>query len=94
MTLRLVGCSVCFMFHVKFATATLRGGAGAMLKARHAAERLQNAWHGGLSTIDQLRASMQTTLAEFVSSHDEPEVRQNPRPWAQARVNKSAHAHS
>mmetsp|Transcript_19931 Transcript_19931/g.60231 ORF Transcript_19931/g.60231 Transcript_19931/m.60231 type:complete len:760 (-) Transcript_19931:626-2905(-) len=48
--------------------------AGAMLKARHAAERLQNAWHGGLSTIDQLRASMQTTLAEFVSSHDEPEA--------------------
>ena len=45
-----------------------------MLKARHAAERLQNAWHGGLSTIDQLRASMQTTLAEFVSSHDEAEV--------------------
>lgn len=48
--------------------------AAAMLKARHAAERLQNAWHGGLSTIDQLRASMQTTLAEFVSSHDEAEV--------------------
>ncbi len=49
--------------------------AGAMLKARHAAERLQGAWHGGVSSIDQLRARMQDTLAEFVVSRDEAEVR-------------------
>lgn len=46
-----------------------------MLKARHAAERLQGAWHGGVSSIDQLRARMQDTLAEFVVSRDEAEVR-------------------
>ena len=45
-----------------------------MLKARHAAERLQGAWHGGMSTIDQLRAGMQDTLAEFALSRDEAEV--------------------
>jgi hypothetical protein len=32
---------------------------GAMLGARHAAERLQNCWHGGPRTIEQLRQSMQ-----------------------------------
>ena len=48
-----------------------------MLKARHAAERLQGAWHGGLSSIDQLRGRMQDCLAEFVVSRDEAEV----PPW-------------
>lgn len=47
-----------------------------MLKARHAAERLQGAWHGGMSSIDQLRGRMQDCLAEFVISRDEAEVRQ------------------
>jgi hypothetical protein len=45
-----------------------------MLKARHAAERLQGAWHGGLSSIDQLRGRMQDCLAEFAVSRDEAEV--------------------
>ncbi len=36
--------------------------AGAMLSARHAAERLQNCWHGGSQTIDQLRTSMQVCM--------------------------------
>ena len=35
--------------------------AGAILSARHAAERLQNCWHGGTQTIDQLRSSMQVS---------------------------------
>ena len=35
--------------------------AGAMLSARHAAERLQNCWHGGGHTIQQLRDSMQVS---------------------------------
>lgn len=48
--------------------------AAAMLKARHAAERLQGAWHGGLSSIDQLRGRMQDCLAEFAVSRDEAEV--------------------
>ena len=38
-------------------------GAGAMLSARHAAERLQNCWHGGGQTIEQLRNSMQVCVA-------------------------------
>lgn len=53
---------------------------GAMLKARHAAERLQGAWHGGVSSIDQLRARMQDTLAEFATSADEAEVGLMPPP--------------
>ncbi len=59
--------------HVLFAAS-----AGAMLKARHAAERLQGAWHGGVSTIDQLRARMQDTLDEFGVSCDEAEARSAP----------------
>jgi hypothetical protein len=48
--------------------------AAAMLKARHAAERLQGAWHGGLSSIDQLRGRMRDCIAEFAVSRDEAEV--------------------
>lgn len=43
---------------------------GAMLSARHAAERLQNCWHGGSQTIDQLRSSMQALLAEYLTNGD------------------------
>jgi hypothetical protein len=58
-----------------FSSSTL---AAAMLKARHAAERLQGAWHGGLSSIDQLRGRMQDCLAEFAVSRDEAEVPPSP----------------
>ncbi|DBB15681.1 TPA: hypothetical protein ACH3X3_003889 [Trebouxia sp. C0006] len=43
---------------------------GAMLSARHAAEMLQNCWHGGSQTIDQLRSSMQALLAEYLTNGD------------------------
>lgn len=47
---------------------------GAMLSARHAAERIQNCWHGGSQTIDQLRSSMQALLAEYLTNGDTLEV--------------------
>lgn len=43
---------------------------GAILSARHAAERLQNCWHGGSQTIHHLRTSMQALLAEYLTNGD------------------------
>lgn len=42
-----------------------------MLGARHAAERLQNCWHGGARSTGQLRDSMADFLAEcaFLPAH-------------------------
>ncbi len=36
--------------------------AAATLSARHAAERLDNCWHGGALTLDQLKQDMATLL--------------------------------
>lgn len=41
---------------------------GAMLHARHAAEALQNCWHGGGLTLDQIKAQIKALLqVMFVS---------------------------
>jgi len=45
--------------------------AGAILSARHAAERLQNCWHGGSQTIDQLRNRMQVRLCLYSAACNE-----------------------
>ena len=37
---------------------------GSLLGARHAAERLQNCWHGGARSTTQLRDSMADSIAE------------------------------
>ncbi|KAL3152918.1 hypothetical protein ABBQ38_012224 [Trebouxia sp. C0009 RCD-2024] len=47
---------------------------GVMLSARHAAERLQNCWHGACQTIQQLRDSMQALLAEYLTNGDSLEA--------------------
>jgi programmed cell death protein 4 len=47
---------------------------GAMLGARHAAERLINCWHGGGRTVEQLRASMQDLLQEYLTNGDTSEA--------------------
>lgn len=43
---------------------------GAMLSARHGAERLQNCWHGGGATVEALRGAMDTLLQEYAASGD------------------------
>ena len=45
-----------------------------MLAARHAAERLQNCWHGGARSTGQLRDAMSAALAEYVISGDSTEA--------------------
>ena len=45
-----------------------------MLAARHAAERLQNCWHGGARSTGQLRDAMSAALAEYVTSGDSAEA--------------------
>ena len=45
-----------------------------MLAARHAAERLQNCWHGGARSTTQLREAMSAALAEYVTSGDSAEA--------------------
>ena len=47
---------------------------GVMLAARHAAERLQNCWHGGARSTAQLRDAMSAALAEYVTSGDSAEA--------------------
>ena len=47
---------------------------GVMLAARHAAERLQNCWHGGARSTGQLRDAMSAALAEYVTSGDSAEA--------------------
>jgi hypothetical protein len=41
-----------------------------MLSAKHAAERFDACWHGGLATIEALRAQMDSLLREYLSSGD------------------------
>ncbi|KAK9828666.1 hypothetical protein WJX72_001404 [[Myrmecia] bisecta] len=43
---------------------------GKLLGARHAAERLQNCWHGGARSIAELRASMEALLREYITNGD------------------------
>ncbi|KAL4858246.1 Programmed cell death protein 4 [Chlorella vulgaris] len=43
---------------------------GTMLSAKHAAERFDACWHGGLATIEALRAEMDSLLREYLSSGD------------------------
>ena len=74
------GCTRTLSTVIEHAYHMTASCAAAMLKARHAAERLQGAWHGGLSSIDQLRGRMQDCLAEFAVSRDEAEV---PPRWHQ-----------
>jgi programmed cell death protein 4 len=45
-----------------------------MLAARHAAERLQNCWHGGARSTSQLREAMSAALAEYMTSGDSAEA--------------------
>lgn len=46
----------------------------ALLSARHAAERLQNCWHGGARTIEQLRESMQSLIKEYQCNNNAREA--------------------
>ena len=42
------------------------GPAGAILGSRHAAERLQNCWHGGALTLDEIKAAVKAALDEYL----------------------------
>jgi hypothetical protein len=44
--------------------------AGTLLSARHAAERFDACWHGGVATIEALRGQMEALLKEYLSSGD------------------------
>ena len=44
--------------------------AGILLSARHAAERFDACWHGGLATIEALREQMDALLREYLASGD------------------------
>lgn len=39
---------------------------GVLLSSRHAAERLQNCWHGGALTLDEIKAQIKAALDEFL----------------------------
>lgn len=44
--------------------------AGTLLSARHAAERYDSCWHGGLATVEALRCQMDALLKEYLASGD------------------------
>lgn len=41
-----------------------------MLSAKHAAERFDACWHGGVATIEALRQQMGALLDEYLTSGD------------------------
>jgi hypothetical protein len=41
-----------------------------LLSARHAAERFDACWHGGLATVEALRGQMDALLKEYLLSGD------------------------
>jgi hypothetical protein len=43
---------------------------GTLLSARHAAERFDACWHGGLATVEALRGQMDALLKEYLLSGD------------------------
>ncbi len=43
---------------------------GTLLSAKHAAERFDACWHGGVATIEALREQMATLLDEYLASGD------------------------
>lgn len=47
---------------------------GALLGARHAAERFQNCWHGGALSLEASREAIRAALKEFVVSGDVAEA--------------------
>jgi len=49
---------------------------GNILSARHAAERLQNCWHGGGLSLGELRGQMKAALDEYMTSGIVAEVAQ------------------
>ena len=46
------------------------------MSARHAAERLQNCWHGGGLSLGELRGQMKAALDEYMTSGIAAEVAQ------------------
>mmetsp|Transcript_36791 Transcript_36791/g.81831 ORF Transcript_36791/g.81831 Transcript_36791/m.81831 type:complete len:712 (-) Transcript_36791:320-2455(-) len=43
---------------------------GALLSARHGAERVTNCWHGGALTLEQIKEQIKTTLREYTTNLD------------------------
>ncbi|KAG1680411.1 hypothetical protein FOA52_015502 [Chlamydomonas sp. UWO 241] len=48
--------------------------AGALLSARHGAERLSGCWHGGALSLEQVKAQIRTAVREYVGSLDVSET--------------------
>ena len=48
--------------------------AGAMLSARHGAERLGGCWSGGSLSLDQVKERIKEALGEYVLGHDVSEA--------------------